>query len=427
MKNFWSKIKTHPILILLIITFVFLFPAAFSKTAQVDATTIVTGMGIDKKDEQIELTLQIVNAKSDVVSNEKLDVVSEKGKTFSDALFNISFKLGKEIGLEHCAIVVLGKELAESENCKKIMDKLYRDEAMTLNTYIITTSKDAKKVLEKSAELNNASSGSIQNNLVFNEDYFNSSRTLTLGKFFNEFYAPTGISLMPVIDAASSSSQSGSPGGGGSTGGSGDSSSGSELSSSGESSSGASQNQAEALIENKNEVAVFQHGKKIATLKKEQYEAVNLLNTNATKGLITVEHVNMETYLNDATVTLFVRNSQKKVKSKISNDKLVMNFDISLFAEINSILQDDKNLKVEEGYTDLLKHQLIEKIKGKLNEIVQISLVNSKQTGIDFLTIEDRFYKFNNKALKKWKEKHAGENLLDYAEIVVETTVFDYK
>ena len=82
---------------------------------------------------------------------------------------------------------------------------------------------------------------------------------------------------------------------------------------------------------NKNEVAVFKHGKKITTLQKEQYEAVNLLNTNSTKGLLTVEHVTMEPYLNDATVTLFVRNSQKRVKSKIVNDKFVMNFDISLF------------------------------------------------------------------------------------------------
>lgn len=426
MNKVFNKIKTHPILILLVLAFVFLFPAAFSKTAQVDATTIVTGMGIDKKDNQIELTLQIVNAKSDVVSNEKLDVVSEKGETFSDALFNISFKLGKEIGLEHCAIVVLGKDLAETENCKKIMDKLYRDEAMTLNTYIITTSKDAKNVLEKSAELNNASSGSIQNNLGFNEAYFNSSRSLTLGKFFNEFYSPTGISLMPVIEAVSSSQSSGSGESGSGGSGSDSSSSGGEATS-GEESSGASQNQSEALIQNKNEVAVFKHGKKITTLQKEQYEAVNLLNTNSTKGLLTVEHVTMEPYLNDATVTLFVRNSQKRVKSKIVNDKLLMNFDISLFAEINSILQDDKNLKVEEGYTDLLKDNLVEKIKGKLNEIVQTSLVNSKQTGIDFFNIEDRFYKFNNKALKKWKAEHNGESIIEHAEIVVNTTVFDYK
>lgn len=426
MNKLVNKLKTHPILILLVLGFVFLFPAAFSKTAQVDATTIVTGMGIDKKEDQIELTLQIVNAKSDVVSNEKLDIVSEKGKTFSDALFNLSFKLGKEIGLEHCAIVVIGKDLAETENCKKIMDKLYRDEAMTLNTYLTTTSKEAKKVLEKSAELNNASSGSIQNNLSFNEAYFSSSRSLTLGKFFNEFYSPSGISLMPVIDAEESS-QGGGSGESGSGGSSSDSGSSGGEAASGEESSGASQNQSEALIQNKNELAVFQHGKKITTLKKEQYEAVNLLNTNATKGLLTVENVTMPPYINDATVTLFIRNAQKRVKSKIVNDKLVMNFDINLFGEINSILQDDKNLKVEEGYTDLLKGELIEKIKGKINEIVQTALVNSKETGIDFFSIEDRFYKFNNKALKKWKEKHSGESIIDNAEIIVKTTVFDYK
>ncbi len=412
-------IKKHRYFIFLTIFFLTLLPFTLFSPAQTDTRAIVTGLSIDKENEQFNLALQLITPQSNLSNNENLQVVEDRGKTLYECVNNLGIKLGKTVGFEHTNIIIIGETLFD-EDLMNVLDFFYRNSKITLSTILVHCKGTAKDLLETSAELNNNSSSSLQNNLGYNSTIIETTNTTTLGTFFNEYYSFSGVSLIPVIEPPEKGKEQES----------GNSQSKQNGESSGESSSsgqsGQSGNKVEPLVINNGEGAVYRKGKFIEIISRDLTNGFGWTRLHTTDGLILVENVTDNKYFSGSTVSIDVEHSKTKIKPRIENDKLILNVNLKLYCIVSEISQNEQKSKVimessETYLTDELKQKTIEKVKNLVND----SLNYSKEKNVDILGFYDIYYKKNNKEFRKYLSKF-GQEYLQNCEIDLQVQVYPF-
>ena len=118
-------LKNKLVIYVIFAIIIVLLPRAFTKTSETRSVSIVTAMGIDKVDEDIEISVQIIVPKPQSGTTKNLMTVSAKNKDVSLALEDISIYLGKTIGIEHCDALVIGKEISKN-GIQDIFDYFFR-------------------------------------------------------------------------------------------------------------------------------------------------------------------------------------------------------------------------------------------------------------------------------------------------------------
>lgn len=417
-KNFFKK---HKYSLIIIILFIIMLPTTIGMPSQTDTRAIVTGVSIDKEEDEFTVALQLITPQSNLSNNENIEIVEDKGDTFKACINNLGIKLGKVVGFEHTNIIILG-EGVNGEDIMNIFDYLFRSSKITLSTIILQSNKSAKKILETSAELNNNSSSSIQNNLAYNSDILETSNTASIGKFFNDYFSYSKVSIIPIIEEPDDESENTKTNGQGSSGG--------ESTNASQNSQGSGEKPksvVEPLIKNNGESAVYKKGVYVAKLDKKLTAGFSFLNKKTSKGIIKVENVTDNKFYNDSTVTLKVESSKIKVKPIVKNDKLVLKADINLYAFVCEVV--DKNTK---SHKLMLSDEtyLTKELKNKINEKITTTINNSlnfcKENNLDIFKFYDKFYKHNKKGLIKILKTY-GEDYLKACEIETNVNIYPYK
>ena len=122
MINFFKKHISIFVLILALI----LTPQSLNIQSELKMRIIITAIGVDYAEEQFEVTAQVVrpqNGSEGGGRTAQLDFITTESDSIADALYQLSFLLGKTAGLGHVNTLVLGKSLTESDNVK-LKDKV---------------------------------------------------------------------------------------------------------------------------------------------------------------------------------------------------------------------------------------------------------------------------------------------------------------
>lgn len=426
-KTLKNYLKTHKYFLLLIIVFVTMLPLTIATPAQTDTRAIVTGISVDKKEDKYLLGLQLVSPQSNISNNENLQVVEDEGDSFYDCIANLSIKLGKIIGLEHASIIIMGDKMV-GEDAMNILDFLYRNYKITMSAILIQCKGEAKKLLETSAELNNNSSSSLQNNLGFNNQIIETANTTTLGTFFNDYYSFSSTSLLSVIETPDQKESEQNGENSSSSGGSGGSSSGEESSSGGQSSSsGGGESAVEPLVINNGEGAIFKNGKLVEIISRDLTKGFTWPQEKTVQGIVKLEDVTDDKFYNHSNVNVKVEHSKTKVNSYIKNDQMIVDVNLKLYCYVAEIVDNTKKTsKIVELNENYLSEELVSKISEKITELVSASLEYSKTNKIDVFQFYDRFYKHNNKEFRKLLNT-LGENYLDNCKINLNISVYPFK
>ena len=104
-----------------------LFPESLSDQAKLNMRVIITGIGIDYSDDKYNITSQVVlpqNGSESGGISAHTTYVKADGETISEALHQVSYKLGKVAEFSHVEFVLIGESmrqfnLAGSLVCKK--------------------------------------------------------------------------------------------------------------------------------------------------------------------------------------------------------------------------------------------------------------------------------------------------------------------
>ena len=126
-------------------------PQAIYESAEFERRAIFTSLGVDKSDEGYEVSgLVIIESTPESISS-NAQIVTSKGRDFSEALYKLSISLGKEIGLAHCDAFIVSEELKD-DDIIKVLDFCVRGNKLTQNAKVITCKGKAKDVLQVNME-----------------------------------------------------------------------------------------------------------------------------------------------------------------------------------------------------------------------------------------------------------------------------------
>ena len=156
MKKLLKLFLNNKILIVILLIIAIGLPTAIFKKAQGDETTIVIAVGIDREGDKISISIQSANSlikptttmatsQQQSGSQSKLEVISQTGFSVADAISKLEDKTGKNLGFEHCHLIVLSDSIA-SENCVNILNYFYRKANINLAAYLVSTDESAKTI-----------------------------------------------------------------------------------------------------------------------------------------------------------------------------------------------------------------------------------------------------------------------------------------
>ena len=443
-------------LAILIVALIILLPIFIALPQQAQDRTLILAFGIDKMQEQYEVSAQIMVPESSQSGyKEKREVKSSVGKTIDQAIASLQLNEGKDIGVAHANILIINEQ-AIGEDINSVLDYFIRNRDIGYLT-IATTPNSAKEMLEISANSTSDKDSLLRLISYNNENIFGTDSTLN--KLLFGYYSPAQTSIISRLQLSSSSSQSSSQastqnstneqsGSGESQSSAGESSSGQQQSSqpmtagnsqssggeqgggnSSEQSSGSSgeqSSQSSKQILNDGSVVVLKSGKVVVTLDPLQYRGFHWLMPTKSSSFIELNNINNE-YFKDATVVLDIINSKESIEYEITSDNIpIIKFNTELEYSISSIQQSEYDADIYAESMNDSTDVISKALQNLIDSEVQGAINLSKQYQIDILNIYDKFHqKYGNK-FDKIVQFNEGDYLRD-VEVYVNVKVKENK
>lgn len=398
LKYIWK----NKILLILLILGLWLIPKVIGLSEQSRTESIVTAIGIDKNNEEYEVSLQYI-VPSTTDGPEGLKINTQKANSVGEAIEKIKLQLGKISGFAHCRFLVFSDSACE-EDFTQLLDFLLRRKTNTNNIVLVNTPDSSKELLSISNKLDSDLYSFLDNNSSENE--FGDFHDLkTIGDYYNVYFSPVKcllvnrVKLKSVSDNTSSSDQSSNSGSG---------ENGQEQSSS------QNGNQEKKEFENKGEQIVLKDNKKLITLSEQESDDLSWFNPDIKRDQFIIKNYS-ENNLKNASILFNVLNKKLYKKAYFKDGK--PNFDITLrlYIRTGEIVGDN----VGKRDYEVLQRYLSDKLKRAMREVILSSLKNAennfKLNNYDVIECYNNFYKFKNKELKKYLEKNpqAKQNFIN--------------
>ena len=441
MLNFLKRFK---IIIIFSLITIAIIPFSLYKPAETEKVAVITSIGIDKNNEEIELSANVIVPNSGASGGSggggdgTVKTVSAKGNDITSAFSNLTLILGKMPGLSHCDSIILNKNLFE-ENVTKYLDFFVRTNNLTSNATVIVAENKASEIIETSAAQKDLRAVSLSEVLTLSDEYSIASNS-NVDSFYTNYFSAAGVSILPVLTAGESNTPSGQTKensqndstqssktenlqnseesnmqssstpkigtDGGSEGGSDSSSSSNPVSDSSsggsEPSTQSSQTQSESgsgapqkIVKNEGKAVVVKNGKIVYDLPGVEVQGLNLISSTTKKGHIKIEDVTNDLFEN-ATLNFEIFNKDVKTTGYFINGFPIFNFKFNLVLKLEEVAMNNFNIEAMK-----IAHNFVTgEIKEKINESVQKSIAelinSSKKNKTDTLKVYDYFYKYHN-------------------------------
>ena len=410
--------------------FIFCMVAYFSNDFQlinIEKTAIIVAVGIDKADENLEVSVQIAVPQASNQNSTNSDaILSAKDKTLYGALEKISLQTGWYPKLTFCNLIILGQDLIK-ENFTPILDYILTSNRFQNSAVIAVAEKSAKDTLKSTTPLDFVSSFALQKILLRNLDRTSSVLVTDIRKLCALTRSHSEFCYMPLIKtvktedkeqgglqtsiieqstslqakAISTSSSDGSSGN----------------SSGGQSNSGESQSENKPSVFDASNTLVFSKGELKGILTPTLTHCFNIITKEVKETFIHVEFTRGQKRVNSL-ISVVTNKYSVKLSIKEGVPKVVV--DLTLVCEKEETY-DDQNI------TELAKFNKVSKegisaLEQKLtNDIVEL-IEYSKTTNCDYLELKELLYRSGNKNYATFKD-----NLLDLLEYEVRVKCKNYR
>lgn len=438
MLNFLKRFK---IIIIFSLITIAIIPFSLYKPAETEKVAVITSIGIDKNNEEIELSANVIVPNSGASggsggSDGTVKTVSAKGNDITSAFSNLTLILGRMPGLSHCDSIILNKNLFE-ENVTKYLDFFVRTNNLTSNATVIVAENKASEIIETSAAQKDLRAVSLSEVLTLSDEYSIASNS-NVDSFYTNYFSAAGVSILPVLTAGGSNTPSGqtkensqndstqssktenlqnseesnlqssstqkSGTDGGSEGGlNSSSSSGSDSSSGGsEPSTQSSQTQSESgsgapqkIVKNEGKAVVVKNGKIVYDLPGVEVQGLNLISSTTKKGHIKIEDVTNNLFEN-ATLNFEIFNKDVKTTGYFINGLPIFNFKFNLVLKLEEVAMNNFNIEAMKITHNFVSGQIKEKINESVQKSISELINSSKKNKTDTLKVYDYFYKYHN-------------------------------
>ncbi len=364
----------NKILVLLVI---FLFTGCYNYR-EINSLSITTAIGIDKKDDNYLLTIQVVNTQkvgSDTNSTgeqSKFITYETKGETIQEALRKIVLESPRRLYINHLQLIVIGEDLAK-EGISQIFDFFMRNpEARKQSQIIVAKESKAEDVLKILTPLETISSKNIVDSISSDSKYLGVSENNTFEYQVKTYLNDRQDIVMSTVKVVGSVDK-------------------------GENTESLKDVSSDAKVVLQG-LAVFKKDKLVGYLTEDESMSANLVNKKVKDTLVNIE-CGKNKYI---TIELM----KPKVDISPIQDKLQMKIKVNGNGNIKEIdcdydLNDIKVIQEIEKKTE-------EKIKQNINSVLN-KTINEYKT--DIFGFADTIYKSNPKYYKTIKDEWYSKNL----------------
>ena len=332
--------------------FLFLFVSIFSLLLtgcynyhELENLAIVTGLSIDKNENQYTIGVLIANSKKQEASSKEGQsqtiVYEGKGDTVMEAFYNIDLESPKQLYIGHLAVVVIDENIAKNE-IEKISDILIRSPESRKNFYIVIA-RDAKAedVLKITSPLESYPSQSVSMNLKNTSTYQGISTDLTYSEFIASMLTPGINPTLPTITITGSVKE-------------------------GEKQQNLESTDPKTKLK-LDTLAIFRNTNLLGYVSEDESRMINILNRRTSYSLESIQYKNNR-------IVFHLSNFNIKRKAALKNNKPIMNISLQATAAINEInsninLSDPKIItEINQLLEERIKKQILHTIHITQNE-----------------------------------------------------------
>ena len=293
-------------------------PTAILLPAENDVVVVCTGIGIDKADEGIELSLLTLIPQNSLTFADSYRLVSAKAKNIALATDKLINFLGKRVDFAHAAYVVFGNEICK-DGITAIIEDFMRLNDIGTNATILTTNVTAKEMFETTKQFD-TNSGEKVKDILYNNKRSLMDVNTSIDRFYNNYLSQSSCSIANMIklvdsqgEGVEATNQNGVAEGDGGTGG------------------GSSSNTKK--VSNDGSSSIFKKAKKVMDLEMEQTQALNLVNPSAYETRFVIENYITEDG-NPLDVSFEVLEKHIKTNAKIEGNKARIDWEIYFVLDV---------------------------------------------------------------------------------------------
>lgn len=402
------------VLILKVVTLVFLilislFPLQDSPS--VEAKTAVTVVAFDKEDDKTQMFVQMTIPQQLAEGSSKMLVVEAEGKDIADVFERMSIKIGLDIELAHCGIIIIGEEMS-NQGFIEDLDYLLSSSMISPQITLFTCDSKAKDFMQKLNEFSQTNGSGVFDVAAFSENSIN-IRIISALKFLSENNLPSGSSSIPIIgfemqdggggggggsDSGGGSSSGGSSGGGGENSGGGGSSGG----------GGGSEN---PTLKELNTCTLYKDGKAVGTMSPLGTKGLSMFDSKSNKGYFEADNVKIGDKI-ISYVPMQVRKKSGKLKAEFKDGKPIIT------AEVKMKLETETRFMISKTGEFASKEEVKEALQKRIEEIVRSEIEEAlkicDETGADVLGIETAFYK---QCYEQYKKYAGGDDFVKNVQV----------
>lgn len=399
LKYLWK----NKFLILILILIVTMCPITISLPEQSRTESIVTGVGVDKKEDEYEVSIQYVVPQSSG-GQENLKVSKQKGKSVGEVFEKLNLELGKTLGFAHCRFIAFNED-AGKDNLTKILDYLLRQKTNTNNIVLILTEGSAGDLLSTAKGIDSDLYTFLSNSSSSNQ-FKEYNDLTTVGDFYRSYFGDSNCLAVYIVDTESSSSGGKAGSTSGESGASGSGSSG------GGSSSDSSSGESEKQINNQERIAIVKEGKVYINLDAEQSNDIVWFNGNIKRLIFKIENIQDERLGKmDTMVNIFKRMVTKKVYFDDKGNPN-MDLDIKSYIRTSQIIADTLEQEDYEISQNHFESDLLDEIKKEALKKVKRAEEHFKANNYDVIDCYELFHKYQSKKLKEYLKTHSRDEFI---------------
>lgn len=351
--------------------------------------SIVTAVGIDKVDDEYEISVQIVNP-SEIASNKSnggsipFVLYHAKAETLFEAIRKLSTLTPRKPYFSHIGIMVLGKELAV-EGIDQKLDLFIRDQEMRSNFLVVVSDQlPAKEILGILSPLEKIPANKMYNSLRNSSEVWASTSPTRFDELVKDLEKTNGNTVLTTIRID------------------------------GDPSEGASKANVEKSIPSAilyySGMAVFKNGKMVGLLNEEESKGYTYIKDKI-KSTVTIIACP-----EGGNITTEVKSSKTKVKGEMANEKPRIILDI----------QSDQTVAEVDCTINLEKKKTIAELDKISSETITTNITNTLDTiqnkyKADIFGFGEVIHRSNPKAWKKLEKD--WEQLFPELEVQVQVDV----
>ncbi len=353
-----------------ILFFCFLFLTGCGNYRELNKIAIITGVGIDKKDNEYVVNMLIANAGKSETSNKEGEsqptIYSGNGKTIAEAVKKVNTKTPKQLYFGHVNVVLISESIAK-DGFLNIADYLLRKPESRKKFYLIMTKDTSPKdVLEIVSPLESFPSQNIETLIEANAKTQSITNFVTYSDFINQILTKGLEPILPSITVVGNQKK-------------------------GNDKANLDTTTPKAYIKI-DKTAVFKDDKFVGFLSNNDSQALNILKNTVNQSVFTIkykgEYVNI-TARNISSKTSL--KSKNKIEIKVKGDYRLT--EINNFTDLN----DDKSIKEIERLFN-------KKIKRKINDVI-LKMKNDYKS--DIFGFGNMVYKkYPNYFETKWNDEY---------------------